>query len=181
VVGAVPEGVQLVTDPLEGAEAVSDQAGPSTPRLELLARFTVELTRPVWELGRTSDLGARRIIPITGGRFAGPRLTGEILDNGADWQIVTADGAAIVDTRYLLRLDDGALAYLRTHGYRHGPPEVLASIARGDDVDPAEYYFRMQMEFETASTAYGWLNRSIVIGSAMRLAQAVVYDAYLVS
>ena len=157
------------------------QFSPATPRLELLARFTVELARPVWELGRTSDLGTRRIVPITGGRFDGPRLTGEILDNGADWQVVTDDGAAIVDTRYLLRLDDGALAFLRTYGHRHGPPEVLAEIARGGVVDPAWYYFRMQMTFETASATYGWLNRSIVVGSAMRLAKSVVYDAYLVA
>jgi hypothetical protein len=64
---------------------------------------------------------------------------------------------------------------------RPGPPEVLARIAQGGVVDPADYYFRMQMTFETASATYGWLNRSIVVGSAMRLASAVVYDAYLVA
>ena len=100
--------------------------------LELLARITVELSRPVWELGATSDLGERRIVPITGGQVVGPRLTGEILDNGADWQVVTRDGATLIDTRYLLRLDDGALAYLQTRGFRHGPPEVLARIGRGE-------------------------------------------------
>jgi hypothetical protein len=73
------------------------------------------------------------------------------------------------------------LAFLRTYGHRHGPPEVLARIAQGGVVDPADYYFRMQMTFETASATYGWLNRSIVVGSAMRLASAVVYDAYLVA
>jgi hypothetical protein len=45
-------------------------------------------------------------------------LSGEILNNGADWQILTADGTAIIDTRYLLKLDDGSLAYLQTRGYR---------------------------------------------------------------
>jgi hypothetical protein len=67
-----------------------------------MARFTVDLVAPVWELGVTSDLGRRRIIPITGGSFAGPLLSGEILNNGADWQILTADGTAIIDTRYLV-------------------------------------------------------------------------------
>jgi hypothetical protein len=160
---------------------MTDTFGPTTPQLELLARFTVELARPSWELGRTSDLGVRRVIPITGGRFDGPRLKGEILDNGADWQIVTDDQSAIVDTRYLLRFTDGALAYLRTYGYRHGPAEVLGRIAQGALVDPAEYYFRMQMSFETSSATYGWLNRSIIVGSATRLADAVVYDAYRVA
>jgi Protein of unknown function (DUF3237) len=154
---------------------------PPQPGLELLARFTVELGGPVWELGETSELGNRRIVPITGGHVAGPRLTGEILDNGADWQVVTRDGATLIDTRYLLRLDDGALAYLQTRGFRHGPPEVLARIGRGEPVDPALYYFRVQMAFETASPTYGWLNRSVAVGSALRLADAVIYDAYLVT
>jgi acyl-CoA synthetase (AMP-forming)/AMP-acid ligase II len=81
---------------------------PPQPGLELLARFTVELGGPVWELGETSDLGNRRIVPITGGHVVRPRLAGEILDDGADWQVVTRDGATLIDTRYLLRLDDGA-------------------------------------------------------------------------
>lgn len=154
---------------------------PPLPGLELLARFTVELSGPVWELGETSELGNRRIVPITGGHVAGPRLAGEILDNGADWQVITRDGVTLIDTRYLLRLDDGSLAYLQTRGFRHGPPGVLARIGRGEIVDPALYYFRVQMAFETASATYGWLNRSVAIGSALRLAEAVVYDAYLVT
>jgi Protein of unknown function (DUF3237) len=154
---------------------------PPRPGLEFLARFRVELDAPVWDLGPTSALGTRRIVPITGGRIEGPRLSGEILDNGADWQIVTGDGATIIDTRYLLRLDDGALAYLQTRGFRHGPPEVLARIAAGEPVDPALYYFRVAMIFETASQRYGWLNSAIAVGSALRLVDAVVYDAYLIT
>jgi len=47
-------------------------------------------------------------------------------------------------------------------------------------VDPALYYFRVSLAFETASTVYGWLNRTVCIGSAMRVANAVLYDAYAV-
>lgn len=154
---------------------------PVEPRLELLARFTVTLGAPVWELGPTSDLGTRRIIPITGGHFAGPAGRGEILDNGADWQIVTGAGVAIIDTRYLLRAEDGSLVYLQTRGYRHGPPDVLAALAAGAAVDPATYYFRVHLSFETASPTYGWLNRTVAVGSALRLADAVVYDGYAVT
>jgi len=153
---------------------------PPTPKLEFLARFEVDLTAPPWELGDTSALGRRRIIPITGGRFAGPQLRGEILDNGADWQIVTADNIAIIDTRYLLRLSDGSLAYLQTKGFRHGPADVIAALARGEDVDPTRYYFRVSMQFETASKSFAWLNHMVGLGSAMRLPRAVVYDAYVV-
>jgi len=154
---------------------------PPVPGLQLLARFTVELARPLWDLGPTTGLGTRRIVPITGGHFAGPALNGEILDNGADWQVITESGTTIVDTRYLLRLDDGALAYLRTQGFRHGPPDVLARIAQGEIVDPALYYFRVQMLFETASATHDWLNRTVAVGSALRTANAVVYDGYRVT
>jgi hypothetical protein len=68
--------------------------------------------------------------------------------------------------------------YLRTYGFRHGPADVLAQLAAGNDVDPARYYFRIQMLFETASGSYDWLNRVIAVGSAIRLPEAVVYDAY---
>jgi Protein of unknown function (DUF3237) len=159
---------------------VTEPLTPPVPSLQLLSRFTVELA-PVWNLGPTTSLGTRRIVPITGGRFTGPSLNGEILNNGADWQVVTDDGTTIVDTRYLLRLDDGALAYLRTQGLRRGPADVLARIARDEIVDPALYYFRVQMLFETASASYGWLNRMVAIGSAMRTANTVVYDAYRVT
>ena len=36
---------------------------------------------------------------------------------------------------------------------RHGPPEVLARLAKGEDVDPSLYYFRTVMRFETAHPA----------------------------
>ncbi|MDU4055905.1 DUF3237 domain-containing protein [Pseudomonas oryzihabitans] len=154
-------------------------ATPPPLQLEPLARFEVALDAPVWELGQTSDLGKRRIIPITGGRFDGQRLHGRILDNGADWQVVTADGLAIIDTRYLLQTDDGALIYLQTKGYRYGPPEVMRELAAGKPVDPRRYFFRVTLTFETAAPAYAWLNRALGVGSAMRLGKAVVYDAYL--
>ncbi len=150
------------------------------PRLEYMARVTVDLVAPVWELGATSELGRRRIIPITGGALEGPLLNGEILNCGADWQVVTADGLAIIDTRYLLKLDDGSLAYLQTRGYRHGPADVMAALARGAKVDPAKYYFRVHLQFETSSLSYGWLNRTLAVGYAMRLERAVVYDAYAI-
>jgi hypothetical protein len=152
---------------------------PLKPELELLGRFTVTLADPL-ELGQT-PWGRRRIIGITGGRFAGPRLAGEILPGGADWQVVHADGAATIDTRYTLRTDDGALVFLATKGVRYGPSEVLAALAERDDVDPASYYFKVGLTFEVADPAYEWLNRTVAIGSAVRHPDAVIYDAYTVS
>jgi hypothetical protein len=55
----------------------------------------------------------------------------------------------------------------------------LKKVAQGDIVDPDTYYFRITMEFETSSPAYNYLNRHIGIACAMRLGNAVIYDAYL--
>jgi hypothetical protein len=166
----------------ESGKTVADTKGmePPKPNLEFMARFSVDLVAPVWELGETSDLGKRRIIPITGGKFEGPMLNGKILNNGADWQTVTKDGVAYIDTRYLLQADDNSLIYLQTKGLRYGPPDVLAKVAKGEVVDPSKYYFRIYMTFETNSQKYNWLNRAMGIGYAMRLGNAVVYDAYLI-
>jgi hypothetical protein len=152
---------------------------PPKPHLEYLARLHVDLTAPVWELGETSDLGRRRIIPITGGRFEGPDFKGKICNNGADWQVVTKDGVAIIDTRYLLQTDDDQYVYLQTKGFRFGPPDVMERVAKGEPVDPALYNFRITMQFETGAKKYEYLNRHVSIGCAMRLGSEVVYDAYL--
>ncbi len=174
-------GVSFSQQASSGGTTVADAKGyqPPKPVLEYMARFYVDLVAPVWEFGKTSDLGNRRIIPITGGKFEGPMINGKILNNGADWQVVTKDGLAIIDTRYLLQADDGSLIYLQTKGFRYGPPEVLAKVGKGEAVDPKLYSFRMTMNFETASKKYEFLNRAIGVGYAMRLGNAVVYDAYL--
>ncbi|MBA1204463.1 DUF3237 domain-containing protein [Pseudomonas capeferrum] len=165
---------------LSGCAALAQAASYDPPplKLEPLARFSVDLVAPIWELGATSGQGKRRIIPITGGHFEGDRLKGTILNSGADWQVVTPEGVAIIDTRYLLQTDDGALIYLRTEGYRFGPPEVMKKVAAGEAVDPSQYQFRITLRFETSAPQYAWLNRTVGVGSAMRLGNAVVYDAF---
>lgn len=40
------------------------QYNPPPIQLEPLAKFSVDLNAPVWELGTTSDAGKRRVIPI---------------------------------------------------------------------------------------------------------------------
>jgi len=150
---------------------------PPVPSLQFLARFEVELGSLI-ELGDTGT-GKKRIIPINGGRFEGPNFKGSILPGGADWQLVQNNGVARIDTRYHLKTDDGAILTIATQGVRHGPPEVITALAKGKKVDPARYYFRFNIRFETGASKYAWLNRSIAVGSGMRLANAVIYDAYV--
>jgi hypothetical protein len=111
------------------------------PRLTLVYRLETALGQPL-DLGQTPQ-GRRRIVALTGGRFSGPELSGKLLpDASADWQIVLPDGTAVADVRYTLQTDHGALLYGRTQGVRHGPPEVLARLGRGEDVDAGGYTFR---------------------------------------
>ena len=155
-----------------------DELEPVAPRLELITRVRATLAEPL-ELGQT-PWGRRRVIGVTGGEFNGPLLTGKVLPGGADWQIVHEDGTASIDTRYTLECHDGALISVATRGCRRGPREVLERIVRGEPVDPSEYYFRVSIQYETSAHAYQWLNWVVAVASAIRLADQVVYDAYVV-
>ena len=93
----------------------------------------------------------------------GAKLNGRILPGGADWQIVRSDGAADIKARYTIEADSGARILVTSDGLRHGPPAVLERLARGDSVDPALYYFRTVMRFETAGANVDWLNRILAL------------------
>jgi hypothetical protein len=151
---------------------------PVTPKLERLFRAVVEIAEPI-SVGMT-PLGERRIIPITGGHFEGERLAGAVLPGGGDWQLVRADGSALLEARYTLRTQDGAFVYVRNLGVRSGPPEVLARLKAGEPVEPASYYFRTTPTFETGSPRYAWLNDLVAVCSAARAAHAVTLDFFAV-
>lgn len=107
------------------------------PSLAHSFTLQVELSAPI-EMGR-GRAGQRRIIPIVGGKALGPDIFGEILNLGADWQTVYSDGAAHLDTRYAVRTADNAIIEVVNIGTRHGPADVMARLAAGEDVDPATY------------------------------------------
>ena len=120
----------------------------------------------------------RRVGVITGGSFDGERLRGRILSGGSDWQTVRSDGAWTLDVRVVLETDDGHLIGMTYRGLRHGPPEVLARIARGETVSPSEYYLRAVPFFETASEQYGWLNRIIAVALGHRVPSGAIYQVF---
>jgi hypothetical protein len=132
---------------------------------------------PAQELGETPQ-GRRRIINITGGSFRGERLSGRVLAGGADWQVIRPDGVADLDARYTLETSDGALIYVRNHGYRHGPADVLKKLAAGEDVDPSLYYMRTAPLFETGDARYAWLNRMICVGTGARRKSSVHLEIF---
>ena len=108
--------------------------------------------------------GTRSIVPVTGGDFEGPRLRGKVLPGGTDWLLLRSDGVLELDLRITLETDDHALIYMTFQGLRHGPPDAIAALGRGEVVDPASYYFRTLPRFETSSDAYAFLNRIITVG-----------------
>ena len=127
--------------------------------------------------GRTPS-GERRVIGILGGSVHGPKLNGRVLPGGADWQIVRGDGAADIQARYAIETDAGARILVSSEGLRHGPPAVMERLARGEPVDPALYYFRTVMRFETADRDVDWLNRILALARGQREARAVRLDVY---
>lgn len=131
----------------------------------------------IMSLGQT-PLGERRIINILGGPVRGPKLNGRVLPGGADWQIIRADGAADIQARYTIESDAGARILVSSEGLRHGPPDIIAKLARGENVDPSLYYFRTLMRFETADPAVDWMNRILAIAHGQREARAVRLDVY---
>lgn len=132
---------------------------------------------PIRELG-SGRAGQRRIIPIVGGQVHGPRLSGRLLNLGADWQTIFENGLAELDTRYAMETEDGATIEIINYGYRHGPKDVLDSIARGEEVPPDQYYMRTHARLETGDPRYDWVNRTLFVGVGARMQQSVRIELY---
>lgn len=152
---------------------------PVAPGLRLLYRAEVAIGTPL-TVGAVAG-GTRRVVPITGGTFAGPRLRGRVLAGGADWQVLRDDGVTEVEARYTLETADGALVDVRNSGLRHGPPEVLAALAAGAPVDPDSYYFRTTPRFACGHPEYLWLNGVVAVARAERHPDKVLLDVFEVT
>ncbi|UOZ06080.1 DUF3237 family protein [Amycolatopsis sp. WQ 127309] len=117
--------------------------------MELVARLEVLIAEPI-DAGVT-PAGHRRVIPITGGRADGPRVTGEVLGIGADWSVVRGDGVAAVTAKYLIRTDDGVVLTVTNTG---------AFTARGIVTSP---------RVEAPEGPYAWLNDAVLVGTLVPL------------
>jgi Protein of unknown function (DUF3237) len=169
LIGNLVCNVQLVREgPLANLESV--------PKLEFVLAARVTVDQPL-DLGDVAK-GGRRIVPITGGEFAGPQIRGAVLPGGGDWQVLRHDGVAELEARYTLSTDDGALIYVRNLALRHGPPEIIAALAAGRPVDPASYYFRGATFFETSAARYAWLTKTVIVCSGEREPAAVKLRFY---
>lgn len=141
--------------------------------------FTIQMTlHPVQDLGAT-PMGQRIIVPVSGGSFEGERLRGVVLPHaGSDWLLRRADGTFQQDVRLALQTDDGVLIGMSYRGVRHASAEVSARMARGERVDPSQYYLRTAPFFETSGARYAWLNNIVAVGVGERQPDGVVYQVF---
>jgi hypothetical protein len=140
--------------------------------------FVVRLdVKPIVVVGDTPG-PFRRVGIVPSGTFAGERLSGKVLDGGSDWQAVRSDGSTTLDVRLILRTDDGTHITMAYRGIRHGAADVIQRLEKGEEVDPANYYFRINPIFEAPSGKYEWLNRVIAVGAGHRFAYGPVYSVF---
>jgi Protein of unknown function (DUF3237) len=152
---------------------------PTPPALVPLTQVRCEVGALV-SLG-VAKYGERRYVPLLGGRVAGPELNGSIVEGGVDWQINRADGVLDIAAHYVIRADDGGLIEVQSDGMRHGPPEVMARLARGDAVARDEYFFRTLMRFQTGAPQWLHLNKVMALAVGQRQAKLVVLDVYRIT
>ncbi|KAL2264053.1 hypothetical protein VTK26DRAFT_2839 [Humicola hyalothermophila] len=137
----------------------SAQATPAPPGLTYLYSLNCTLGQAL-PVGDTPH-GSRTVIPIVGGSFTGPRMSGKVLDLGADWGLVDKDGVFSADTRYQLQTDDGAHIFIRTSG----PAQQDGRI-------------HLRLQFETGHANYYWLNNIVAVGILRAGMGYVAIDAW---
>jgi Protein of unknown function (DUF3237) len=133
--------------------------------------------KPIVMVGATPG-PYRRVGIVPSGTFAGERLSGKVLDGGSDWQSVRSDGSTTLDVRLVLRADDGTNILMSYRGVRHGASDVIQRLEKGEEVDPASYYFRINPIFEAPTGKYEWLNRVIAVGAGHRFTYGPVYSVF---
>ena len=82
-------------------------------------------------------------------------------------------------SRYTLKTEQGDLLYVQSQGVRHGRPEVLERLGRGEDVDASEYTFRTSATIQTGAGSLDWLNKGIFISVGGRQPGGVIYEVYV--
>lgn len=144
-------------------------AAPTAPVLETEYAFTIKVVVGPATIIQQGPEGMRRFVPITAGSVDSKPLKARVLPGGADWQVMRPDGVIALEARYLIETDDGVVIAVRNQGFRHGPPEVMAKIARGERVPPDAYYFRTFGQFEApVGSRYEWLNKSLFLATLER-------------
>jgi hypothetical protein len=149
-----------------GAAAISAQAaaqiraggGPLSAAIPIVLPTTEFVYEAIFDLEPTKEMGAgplgeRRIVPIVGGIFQGPRLKGKVIPTGgADRQLVRKDGVRMLDALYELQTDDGAM--LTVHN----------KVTIAPRPDGTAYAFS-KIDITAPEGPYDWINRLVFVGT----------------
>jgi len=168
---------RLIVAILVASVAGAQQKMPTPPALEFAFEVIAQVAPPD---KISTQAGERRIIPVTGGTFAGPDIKGKVLPGGADYQVIHPDGFTEVEAHYVIETDRGERVYVTNIGMRHAPPEVIAELNAGKLVDPSKVYFRTSPKFETDAPRLQWLTRSLFICTGERYPDGVKIQYYRV-
>lgn len=130
---------------------MADQIGEyEIPRAELA--FTIHVQIGTLEpIGQVPG-GAARVIPITGGTFQGPRLRGEVIPGGADWQLTRPDGVTELRAHYGLRCEDGTIVQVNNRC-------VVVRTESGARL------IRSVLTLEAPEGPHDWLNKAVFVGT----------------
>ena len=157
------------------------QQGPAaaTPELTWVFSIMVEVD-PAIEQGEI-DGGRSRFIPITGGTVYGPRLQGEVISGGGDWQTVRPGGLTEIEARYFVRAQDGTVIEIHNPGVRVADAATIEQLVRGEDVPQDSYYFRTTPRFRVTAGLHDWLERQVFVARGVRFPDRVIIDYYAVN
>lgn len=154
-------------------EALLDANPIAPPTTRLALRIVVDIADNM-DLG-ISPWGHRYMVPITGGRFAGPGLSGEgiegtVLPGGADRQLERPDGIKELEAIYELKTSDGVIL-------------SVVNLVISDNRNAAAPYRRSTITIKAPEGRYGWLNDKKFVGTLQSLRpgrQAVLISAFIV-
>ncbi|MFC3077397.1 DUF3237 domain-containing protein [Phenylobacterium terrae] len=120
------------------------------PRAELA--FTIHVQVGALEQIGPVPGGAARVIPITGGTFEGPRLRGEVIPGGADWQLTRPDGVTELRAHYGLKCDDGTIVQVNNR----------CLVVR---TEAGARLIRSVLTLEAPEGPHDWLNKAVFVGT----------------
>ena len=144
----------------------------ATPQMEYVMQLHVTLGE-TYTVGNTPT-GRRQVVPITGGTFNGPLLHGTILNGGADYQLISADGKhSTLEAIYSIKTDDGVIIHVRNQGIVYSGKD-----AKGNDI----FYFKAAPRFEAPiDSNYDWLNHAIYVCSpSFGVPSTITLDVWMV-
>jgi len=132
--------------------------------VEFLFTLTARLGTPTAIEG--GPHGTRRIYPVEGGTFEGPRLHGVIALPSGDWIWFHPDGTSWrLDVRVLLRTHDEA--------------SILMTYSGIGTRKDGQISLRTAPFFETGDARYSWLNAIQAVGISRPSERGTVsYDVY---